>query len=95
VVGMPQNTPLITTGVIRVSNNAKPWRAQISISGETLPLGYFGEEDEAARAFDAAVVAFGLSDRSLNFPEKANQQVSWKMKRSLTSSLSLTSHSEC
>jgi hypothetical protein len=46
----------------------KPWRAQIRSGDRVRCLGYFADEAEAARAYDAAAVkTFGAFGR-LNFP---------------------------
>ena len=39
--------------------------------GSTVTLGDFDDEEDAARAFDAAVARYELSGRTLNFPGEA------------------------
>lgn len=43
------------------------WRASITVKGQAHNLGYFHDEEEAARAYDAQ--AHGLG-RHLNFPAR-------------------------
>jgi hypothetical protein len=52
------------------------WRAEISIDGTITHLGYFNDEEVAARAYDEAAARLG---RPMNFPAKG---VSWDEKNS-------------
>ena len=47
------------------------WIAMISVRGSLKELGRFDVEEDAARAYDAAVVKYKLSGRTLNFPGEA------------------------
>ena len=47
------------------------WKAQIYVRGSTVGLGLFEVEEDAARNYDAAVVEYELSGRTLNFPGEA------------------------
>ena len=47
------------------------WRAQIRVRRLTINLGSFDDEEDAARAYDAAVAKYELSGRTLNFPGEA------------------------
>ncbi|CAH0363786.1 unnamed protein product [Pelagomonas calceolata] len=58
------------TGV-HFSRTFGKWRAEIRVRGSYIPLGYFDVEEDAARAFDAAVARYELSERTLNFPGEA------------------------
>jgi hypothetical protein len=44
------------------------WKAQIRIKGRTVSLGYFHDEEAAARAYDAAAVAAWGEYACSNFP---------------------------
>ncbi|PDS97535.1 hypothetical protein CO659_12790 [Rhizobium sp. S9] len=45
------------------------WLAQIEIGGKSKHLGRYDNADEAAKAYDAAVISYYGSDVYLNFPE--------------------------
>ena len=47
------------------------WIAMISVRASLKELGRFHVEEDAARAYDAAVVKYKLSGRTLNFPGEA------------------------
>ncbi len=46
----------------------RKWFARIGVRGETLPLGYYDDDDEAARAYDAAARVHHGEFAVLNFP---------------------------
>jgi hypothetical protein len=53
-------------GVTRVKNAINnPWKAQLSVDGKKLHLGYFAEEQDAAEAVDRKLVEIG--EHSINF----------------------------
>ena len=54
-------------GVCR-TKNGRLWKAQITVDGADFMLGYFVDEDEAARAWDDFVTTHNLI-RPLNFPQ--------------------------
>ena len=47
------------------------WRAEISVRRSRITLGSFDDEEDAARAYDAAVAKYEISGRTLNFPGEA------------------------
>jgi hypothetical protein len=57
-------------GVNRQSKS-KRWYATINIKGKDTHLGYFGSEDQAARAYDEQAAALG---RPVNFPQQGQKQ---------------------
>ena len=74
----PPISSLVTTPVASTAPNnkskftgvswkcaTKKWSAQISIDGKVQHLGYFNNEDDAARAFDERAAPLG---RRVNFP---------------------------
>jgi hypothetical protein len=50
----------------------KKWEARIMVDGKRPHLGCFDDEEEAARAWDAAAIENGYNSEALNF--KNNQQ---------------------
>jgi len=57
-------------GVTRERTNSK-WLAQIKVGGKLNHLGYFEDEEAAARAFDVAAGALG---RNMNFPREGQKK---------------------
>ena len=47
--------------------NSKKWRARLVFDRKRKHLGYFDDEEEAARAWDAAVIENGYNPEALNF----------------------------
>jgi hypothetical protein len=45
------------------------WMANITIKGKSIPLGYFSNPEDAARAYDAAARQYYPRGMPLNFPE--------------------------
>lgn len=45
----------------------KKWRARITVDQKNKYLGYFDDEEEAARAWDAAAIENGFNPEALNF----------------------------
>jgi hypothetical protein len=50
--------------------SSNKWRAQINYDSKQHALGYFEEEEEAARAYDRAARAQKGEKAQLNFPAK-------------------------
>lgn len=61
-----------------VSFNKKlgKWRAQITYHGITNHLGYFDNEEDAAKAYDMNAIAFFGNHAKLNFP---NERYAWEI----------------
>lgn len=57
-----------TTGYCGVFTKRKKFRAQVNINKKTISLGVFDTPEEAARAYDAAVVNLHGEFARLNFP---------------------------
>lgn len=51
-------------------HQGRSWLAQIKVDGHHRNLGYFADEDEAARAYDASALAAWGTYARLNFPEE-------------------------
>jgi hypothetical protein len=55
--GRPQHRASMHKGVaLCAGKRVRPWRATIQIDGHQVHLGYFGEEEDAARAYNAAAL---------------------------------------
>jgi len=54
-------------------NRKDPWRVQISVNSKKVTVGYFADEEEGARAYDAAALQFRGAAAILNFPEAKAQ----------------------
>jgi hypothetical protein len=54
-------------GVFRIKDRPN-WRAQITVNYKSKYLGYFGAEEDAARAYDAAAKQIFGEFAQLNFP---------------------------
>ncbi len=54
------------------------WRARITCGGITHHIGYFGDETDAAKAYDKAAIAFFGDYAKLNFP---NEWYAWNIHR--------------
>ena len=46
------------------------WRARVTAEGETIHIGYFTSEQEAAAAYDDYILENGIVNRPLNYPTK-------------------------
>ncbi len=55
-------------------SQAKRWKARISVDGKRMHLGFFEDEIEAARAYDAAAKKYYGEFAYLNFPAKRKQK---------------------
>lgn len=55
-----RNTTKTSTfkGVSRIEGRSRPWRATVSVNGKQEFLGYYAEEEEAAKAYDDAARRF-------------------------------------
>ena len=58
------------TGVCRRASTSS-WEAKIKVRGFTIHLGGFDDEEDAARAYDAAVVKYRNTPTTVNFPGEA------------------------
>lgn len=60
------------TGVVWSVKNRNPargaWKARIMVNGKMHHLGYFKDEEEAARAYDRAIIKFRGERLKMNFP---------------------------
>jgi hypothetical protein len=74
-------------GVIWGSRGGK-WCAFIQVDGKNKSLGNFIHEDDAARAYDAAVVQlFGRDGMTLNFPDERPPRITRRRLREELESL--------
>ena len=54
------------------------WQAQLMVDGKVKHLGYFEDEEEAARAVDDELRERGLQEkRGLNFPREGEKSAAW------------------
>jgi hypothetical protein len=59
---------------VRLDARTGRWRAAVTVDGKTKDVGYFADEEEAARARDAAArECYGAFAR-MNFPQEGEQQ---------------------
>ena len=67
--GATKQVPLSSkfNGVSLYKPNGK-YRTRVTVHGNTVSLGYFTDEVNAAVAYDEYVLANGLIDKPLNFP---------------------------
>lgn len=65
----PGNNSSKYRGVLRCKDRRK-WRANICVNGKKRHLGYFENEEDAARAYDEAAKELHGEFAILNFPEK-------------------------
>ena len=61
--------------VVCWNTRAQKWAAQSRLHGKTIYLGYFTEEEDAARKYDEHAIGIG---RPLNFPKTPCQLQAWK-----------------
>ncbi|KAK9808652.1 hypothetical protein WJX72_001315 [[Myrmecia] bisecta] len=74
------------------NSNCCKWRAQVWKGSEVHHLGYYEDEEEAARAYDRAVQELRGPDANVNFPtpeqlSNANKKKSTRKSRSLSAQL--------
>ena len=56
--------------MVRETNGNVRWRAKVTTTdGLRLPLGYYSDEEEAARAYDRAARQFYGGSAEVNFPD--------------------------
>jgi hypothetical protein len=60
-----------TTGYIGVTHSGDSFRSQIKVDGESVPLGFFDTDVEAALAYDSAILYHFGPRSKRNFPERA------------------------
>jgi len=53
--------------------NYHPWRAQLMIDGKYIHIGYFDDEESAARAYDDAARKYFGEHARVNFPEQGER----------------------
>ena len=82
-LGRPLNFPKASDGAlvgpslykgVSWDRGKKKWRAQLKQGGKKSSLGYFDNEEAAARKYDEAA---GIIGRSLNFPKADSDRGSW------------------
>jgi hypothetical protein len=70
---IPEVKPRSATGYwgVYLPNRCKRYQAKITVEGRAKGLGFFDSPEQAARAYDRAVLEYGLPKAKLNFPKEA------------------------